>query len=491
MDTSSRWVRSAGSSVARVARRWQSFLESSRPDDPTALAALERRWAELPETARTPGQVLGRFAVGCEGTHGVFPACDLACTPCYHSRDANRVRVDGAHTIEQVSAQMQLLRRVRGPHAHAQLIGGEVTLLAPDDHAATLAVMRAHGREPMSMTHGDLDYDYLQRLAVTPDGRRRFDRLSFAGHFDMTMFGRRGISRPPDEASLHPYRRRFVGLFRRLRSEHGVRFFLAHNMTVTPANVDQVADVARAAAAMGFGMLSFQPAAYVGDDRRWRPSYRGAQVDPDVVWEQIERGAGSALDHHVFEHGDVRCNRVAYGFFVGTRWHALLDGHDARDLAVRDAFLAHCAGIAFSSTPAPLLAVKLVRLVGRRRGLLGLALRWVARTVGRVGPWSLVRALVTGSGPRPVSFVMHQFMDAADVAPAWELMQRGVPADEPRLLAVQERLAACHYAMAHPENGTLVPACVQHGVLDPVENARLRVLLPIPQVRRDRPAGSP
>jgi len=84
---------------------------------------------------------------------------------------------------------------------------------------------------------------------------------------------------------------------------------------------------------------------------------------------------------------------------------------------------------------------------------------------------------------RPVTYVMHQFMDAAEVKPAWELMQRGQTSTDPRIHATQERLAACHYAMAHPENGTLVPACVQHGVLDPAENRQLRVLLPLPQVR--------
>jgi hypothetical protein len=33
--------------------------------------------------------------------------------------------------------------------------------------------------------------------------------------------------------------------------------------------------------------------------------------------------------------------------------------------------------------------------------------------------------------------------------------------------------------MAHPETGQLVPACVQHSVLDPAENRRLRRLLPL------------
>ena len=67
------------------------------------------------------------------------------------------------------------------------------------------------------MTHGDFDEDYLLALALGPDGRPRLPRLSFAGHFDMLMFGRRGIERPPDEASLNPYRKRFADMFARLK----------------------------------------------------------------------------------------------------------------------------------------------------------------------------------------------------------------------------------------------------------------------------------
>jgi hypothetical protein len=34
--------------------------------------------------------------------------------PCYHSRDANDVRVDGAHTLEQVVSQMNFAKEQRG-----------------------------------------------------------------------------------------------------------------------------------------------------------------------------------------------------------------------------------------------------------------------------------------------------------------------------------------------------------------------------------------
>jgi len=464
-------------------RRIRAVELATRPVHPETLVALARRWRELPDSARTPAQALGQHAVGCEGTHGVFPRCNLACTPCYHSRDANRVAVDGSHTQRQVAAQMGLLRRARGPRAHAQLIGGEVSLLPADDHFATLQIMRAHGREPMSMSHGDFDYDYLTALALDRDGRRRLDRVSFSAHFDMLMFGRRGIKRPPDEGSLHPFRKDFADKFARLEREHGVRSFLAHSMTVTPTNVGQVADVVRACHDYGYGMFSFQPAAFVGDDRRWHESYRDTTADQ--VWAEIERGAGTRLPYKAVQVGDERCNRTAYGLYLGDRWFSILDDQDPSDLQVRDAFYRHLGGVSFSGTPLPTLMVKLSRVLVRHPSLAWIFGGWAMRMVRRTGLLALVRHRV-----RPVTFVMHSFMDAAEVAPAWEALQRGESVDDPRLAATQERLRACSYAMAHPETGELVPACVQHSVLDPTENHQLRRLLPL-TVKAGRPATRP
>jgi hypothetical protein len=269
------------------------FERDTRPVDPELEAALARRWDELPEHAKVPAQALGRRTAGCEGTHGVFPRCNLACTPCYHSRDANRVRVDGQHTVAEIDRQMALLRRLRGPGQNAQLIGGEVTLLSPSDHADALLTMRRHGRKPMSMSHGDFDYDYLHALVVGPDGEPRFRSVSFAGHFDSMMLGRRGIKRALSEAELHPYRQRFCEMFARLERETGVTSYLAHNMTVTPGNVGQIRELIESCHDMGFRMFSFQPAAFVGNPSRWKHSYR--ELSQDEVWSEIEAGAGARL----------------------------------------------------------------------------------------------------------------------------------------------------------------------------------------------------
>jgi hypothetical protein len=455
--------------IVALRRAWRRLEASTRPVDAELSQALARRWDELPDPVRTPAQLLGRRTAGCEGTHGVFPRCELACTPCYHSREANQVPIDGAHTVAEIDGQMAHLRAVRGPGQHAQLIGGEVTLLAPDDHAAALQTMARHGRKPMSMTHGDFDYEHLERLAVGPDGRRRFELLRFAGHFDSLMLGRRGLARPRSEAELGPARRAFVAAFERLQAEHGVRHDLAHNMTVTPRNLGEVADVVRSCLGMGYGMLSFQPAARVGNPARWREDYRAVTID--AVWAEIERGVGVRLPWRHLQMGDERCNRAAYGILAGTRWVPLLSDGDPRDLLARDTFLDLFGGMDFDRSRAQVLAA-CARVAVRHPRVLPTAVSWATRLARRLGP----RALRSGR-LRGMTFVVHAFMDEAVVQKAWAGMEAGTVSDDPAVLAATERLRACSYGMAHPQDGRIVPACVQHSVLDRAENRRLITLL--------------
>ena len=454
-----------------LARGWRWLSEATRPVDPELSIALSRRWQELPDHVKTSAQLLGRRTAGCEGTHGVFPRCNLACTPCYHNREANRVAIDGAHTVAEVERQMAHLRSERGPGQHAQLIGGEVTLLDADDHAAALSAMHRHARKPMSMTHGDFDYDYLERLAIGPDGRRRFELLRFAGHFDSLMFGRRGHRRPTTEAELNPARRGFVEAFERLQTEHGVRHDLAHNMTVTPRNLGQVADVVHACLGMGFGMFSFQPAARVGNPNRWREAYETVTIDD--VWREIERGVGARLPWRHLQMGDERCNRAAYGVLAGARWIPLLDDRDPRDLAARDTFLDAFGAMDFDR-PAGQVLAGCLRVALRHPRVLPAAAGWAARFGRRLGASGL-----RSGRPRGMTFVVHAFMDAAVVEEAWRAMEQGTRSDDPHVQAAEERLRACSYAMAHPQDGRIVPACVQHSVLDQQENRQLLTLLPM------------
>jgi hypothetical protein len=92
--------------AARITTAVRHIEQLTRAIDPEKRRALDDRWADLPIGVRTPAQLVGRHAVGCEGTHGVFPKCNLTCSPCYHSSDANKVLVDGDHTVREVDRQM-------------------------------------------------------------------------------------------------------------------------------------------------------------------------------------------------------------------------------------------------------------------------------------------------------------------------------------------------------------------------------------------------
>ncbi|PXF48034.1 hypothetical protein BWQ96_02225 [Gracilariopsis chorda] len=473
-------------SIRAILRSMRHYERLTRPASRPNLDSS--RFDLLPHHVKTPSQMLGTLSPGCEGTKGVFPRCNFACKPCYHSEHANRVRVDGMHTVTQVARQMHLLKTLRGESAHCQLIGGEVSLLSPNDHALALQTMRFFGRIPMSFTHGDFDFDYLKRLALLPDGTPRFDRLDFAVHFDMGMRGRRHAKHVRHELQLMPFRRRFVNMFRKLRKHHRVRYYLAHNMTVQPSNLPYLADTVRQLKTLGFRLLSFQPAAQQGAQQRWVSNLRDVADDHGhIVWQQIEHGMGIRLPYSLFQMGDVRCNRMCACGIVGAnrakphqqRVFPLFDDLCQPDHRIRDLIMTEIGNIALRPR---LLYIKALRTILRKPWLLWPLVCWIARVVRRAGGiWPILRFGITS-----LTIVMHRFMDANDVSVAWQLMQDGVQLDDsrvdragPRIRETMERLSACSYAMAQPEHGRVVPACVQHSVYDPVENIQLATQLPL------------
>lgn len=459
-----------------VLQRLRAFEQRTRPVDPEAAAFLQRRWDSLPERNQVPGQILGRKTTGCEATHGVFPKCDFACKPCYHSADANKVRIDGPHTLDQVERQMQYLSSQRGWGTYAQLIGGEVSLLEPGDHAAAIAAIRENGRIPMSFTHGDFNYDYLRAIAVDENDAPRFPHLSFAAHFDTTMVGRSGSKKPQSEQELHEYRGRFCEMFTRLKADYGITNYLAHNMTVTPQNLDDVADIVESCHDQGWRMFSFQPAAYIGNESRWDDGYR--ELTSDTVWGEVERGAGTTLGYQAMQVGDTRCNRVTWGAYLGDRFVPLLDDDEALDHQMVASWYEAFPGN-FILRERGESALRLLRCLAEQPSVVPEIARWARRFAERGGgvrqPWWKAS---------PTTFVMHKFIDAADTAAGWAHIQAGTRAVDDRVLEAQERLEACAYTMGHPESDQLIPACVQHGVLDPLENRELATLLPLPTSRR-------
>lgn len=252
-------------------------------------------------------------------------------------------------------------------------------------------------------------------------------------------------------------------------------------MTVTTQNIDEIADLLGVVPAMGYSMMSFQPAARVGDDRRWKEG--AADVGMDDVWRQVELGLGRSAPWQAVEFGDPRCNRTAFGLRARGDWFPLLEADVTVDVAARDWFYTHLAGINFISTPGWLSAVKLLRAVVQHPSGVVVMAPYARNLLRRLGGLRILLIALVHRRIAPLTLVVHAFMDADVVAPAWALMEEGIEAVDPSVRATQERLQACMYTMAHPDTGRLIPACVQHSVLDPKENEELRRLLPLTVLR--------
>lgn len=77
-----------------------------------------------------------------------------------------------------------------------------------------------------------------------------------------------------------------------------------------------------------------------------------------------------------------------------------------------------------------MFAAKLGRLLIRRPGLAAVGVRWVGRLVRRAGGLSRVIGCARRREIRPLTFAMHNFIDADAVGPAWELMRRGEASED-------------------------------------------------------------
>ena len=253
------------------------------------------------------------------------------------------------------------------------------------------------------------------------------------------MFGRRGIRRARREAELHPYRARFCEMFERLEREHGVTHYLAHNMTVTPAQ--------RRPGRRGDPRLPrhglpdvLVPARGVHREHEPLEGRLPRVLDrPRVGGDRAGRRRAAALPAR-FQIGDERCNRTAYGAYAGDRCVPLLDEDDPRRPALARGVLRGVRrdGLRRAARGARRPAGPRLRARSRARcrgaGRLGAALRGARGRAVRLAR----------DGPRAVTFVMHSFMDARDVRPAWEALRRGGCSRRPARSA--RRRSACRPA---------------------------------------------
>jgi molybdenum cofactor biosynthesis enzyme MoaA len=431
-----------------VKRAWAAFRHPVHPVHPENRDHLARLWAELPEALRDDRQMVGRQWEGCAATAGAMPRCDLACTSCYLSREAD-------HTpelpVDEVEAQLEAIRAHVGRWGNVQLTDGEVTLRSDADLVRILRTARRLELIPMLMTHGDrlLHAPGRLELLVREGGLRE---VCF--HVDTTQRGRQAPwnRRVRDERELHPLRDRVAKLVRATRRSTGLPLRIANTITVVPENLEGMADVTDWAVrnADVVRILGFQPVAQVGrtlDD---------GEVTTDRLWERVAAGLPGAevrdLDAGRVHVGHHACNRAVMGLVV--RGHGPLryvpwrEEHAASERFVLD--MQRATGGVKARADEPLVAAaRVAGLVARNpvllaRGLVRYAPRFLRR-LGAGGPGGgagFLARLATGRARLlPFALNSHRFMDAETLA-----SPEG-----------QEREAACVFRVPH--RGEMVSMC--------------------------------
>jgi molybdenum cofactor biosynthesis enzyme MoaA len=348
-----------------------------------------------------PGQVAGRrYPIGCVSLE-ITQRCNLDCTACYLSEDAELLRDP---PLEALLRRIVDLRARYGPDTDVQISGGEPTLRKRHELRAIVAAVAAAGMRSSLFTNGLLvTRELLAELAAA-------GLTDVAYHVDLTQQHRGYAS----EGELNALRERMIACAR------GLPLQVMFNTTVNAANVHEVPALVRffARHADAVRFVAFQMQADTG---RGDSGARGAVVNQDSLIAAIRTGAGAALDFDVLTAGHRACNRFAMAWVVGERMHdALAERETVRRL------MAASADIRIDRRSRAAALRSLAAGFAARPALWLPTAGWLARNLWRI------RADLSAARGRlnKLSFLIHNFMDARSLE--------------------RERLEACVFMAATP-----------------------------------------
>ena len=415
---------------------------------------LARSWARVPSALQGPRQMLGRGGNGCGATIGLLPRCDFACVGCYLGADANRTP---PAPLEEIKAQLRVLRPTLGNAGNLQITDGEATLRPVEDLIELLRYARSLNLIPMLMTHGD---SFRRRPDLLEQLVREGGLVELSIHIDTTQRGRLGpeYRNARSEEELMPLRDEFVALVREVERRTGRKLRVATTMTVTADNLAGVPAVMRwlSGTTDAFRLISFQPIAQVG---RTEPGLGGA-VSPEALWARVAEGLYGIADaeegRQILERGYVHlghpdCTRYLPGMVVRdgsgpARFHPVrLDG-DATSMRFFDGFLDRFGGVSFR------LDAPLERLAR----MLGLAWQAPRFVLGNLGPF-LLHWLRRGDTRHPIRFAIRLVTGRARLQPLVIVSHHFMSRAETETPLGRERLDLCVFHV--PIDGRLMPMC--------------------------------
>lgn len=343
------------------------------------LAARDRMHAVM-----APNQVIGRtLTTGCTAVE-ITQRCNLDCTLCYLSENAEST---ADVPLPEILRRLREIRHTFGPGTNVQITGGDPTLRKHDELVEIVRTARALELFPALFTNG---------IAAS---RKLLERLAEAGLCDVAFHVDTTQNRPgaTDERSLNALRLEY------LRRASGLGLMVIFNTTVHRGNLHDVDGLVRFFIdnADGVGFASFQLQAETG---RGVWGARDEAVTLDGVRARVARAAGVALPWDVVRVGHPRCHSYVPTLVVNGRVFPIID-----DEALFSAFLADFDD-AHADRRLGRAAVARAYAAGfaRRPRWLPRAAAYAVRGLHRMG-----RDLLAARGRvHKLSFFVQNFMDA-------------------------------------------------------------------------------
>jgi molybdenum cofactor biosynthesis enzyme MoaA len=361
----------------------RSFDVETWPRSPAD--ARERASTSLAELGLAqPGQQMGqRWPIGCVALE-ITQRCNLDCTLCYLSENSEGVK---DIPLDEIFARVDSIFRSYGANTDVQVTGGEPTLRKRDELLAIVRRIDSLGMRATLMTNGiRATRELLHDLAAA-------GLSDVAFHVDTTQ-QRQGYK---TETELNALRQRY------LERVAGLPLSVMFNTTVHDGNFDQIPSVVAffRARAGRVRTASFQLQADIG---RGVQRSRGQFITPDTVAAQIERGAGTSIEFAASLIGHPSCSR--YGMCLAANGNL----HDAfDDVHFVSSMQTATAAVVFDRTRPAATARRLILWLCRHPALWVPVASWLARKT-----WAMKMDLVRGRARvRTLSFVIHNFMDAA------------------------------------------------------------------------------
>lgn len=334
-----------------------------------------------------PGQTAGRFwPVACVALE-VTQRCNLDCTLCYLSEQA-----EAAHDVPLplLLQRVDAIARHYGRHTTIQITGGDPTLRSVDDLIELCRHIRARGLRSCLMTNGIR----ARRPMLTQLAQAGLDDVAF--HVDMTQ-ERRGYG---SENALNAIRRAY------LEQADGLGLRVMFNTTVFDGNLAELPALARffREEADRIALASFQLQTATG-----RGVLGGGSVTKMSVTAALEQGFETSLGFGTADVGHSDCTRYAALFVAGeTAVAALTDRLLFARLLTAMEQHAQYSGIYVS-------VARTVRAALVRRPWL--TLRMLPYLAGKV--WRLRAGLWRSRGRvARLTVLLHDFMPADALEPA-------------------------------------------------------------------------